>query len=97
MVLHDVGGSQIVQVHNEVPCASIKHILRLFHEIKVQLFDEAVRQLCGDRAGLRADNQLSGFVLTGEDDIGEADLHTAGTKVNRVQVNLFNAVRYLHL
>ena len=54
-------------------------------------------RLYGNRAGLRADDQLSGLALTGEDDIGEADLHTAGAKGNRVQVHFFNAVGNLHM
>ena len=97
VVLYDIGGGQTVQVYNKVARSGIGHILCLLHEAEVELSDEAVRQLYGNRAGLRADDQLSGLALTGEDDIGEADLHTAGAKGNRVQVHFFNAVGNLHM
>ena len=41
--LDDVGGRQIVQVHNVISRPGIRHILGLLHEVEVQLFDEVVR------------------------------------------------------
>ena len=87
----------MVQIHDKIPRSGAGDVLGLLQKVEVQPRNEAVRQLGGNRAGLRADDQLSGFILTGENHIGEADLHAAGLEVDRVQVDLFNAVRNLHM
>ena len=84
LILDHIGRGQAVQVHNKAPRSGIGNILRLLHKVKVQLIDEPVGQLGGHRAVLGADDQLSGFILAGEDDVGEIDLHAAGRQIDRV-------------
>ena len=50
-----------------------------------------------DCAILCADDQLSGFVLAGKNDVGKIDFRAAGLKVDRIQINLFYTVRNLHM